>query len=710
MSYLIIDDFRLGMDRRKQRVSGVPGALWSGINGHISRGGDFERRKKFVKKYSLPSGLTFGLAQVGQQLYVFGAGSTPAGMPAAVIYQQLASPTSSTIAAILYVTTYSSKLYAIAEFADGSIYHYYDGSRVTAWDTIATANGSNAAIAARLAAKISLDPRYVVSALASVVTIVAAIAGTAFTISASAVNGGSVNDQTLTAATPQANVAAAAETPSSFQITITGQNGGSSELYIGAYRYVGDVRWAGSNALTAGAFAAAINTAIINQFAFAPPPGTPTWTAEAVGNVVTVTAPAGLGSSANGTVFTADGTLILQTSSGAFGPAAYPFGTVIGVSAGGVDATAPVAQVSTLTVGGTFEALDAFTATIDGTAYKTLGQASGMGITALTYFGKVYSVVGSLLYFSAVAGPTDWSGTGSGFISIVNQDSESENLVGICQFQGRIAIYSRFNTQIWVLTVDPANNTFQQSVQNTGALSGRSLLQYGNIDTFYYGDLGIRSLRARDASNAPAVNDIGVAIDTFIQQFSDTLTGAQVARACATIEPRDGRYWLALSNRIFVLSDFPGSKITAWTYYDLTDEIGTNDITEMVRAGNRTWLRSGDDVFLYGGDDNNTYPQDAEIKATIALPFLSGNKPGTIKGVTGFDVGLTGIWDAFLQPNSDDDTQLIKIGTFGKSTYNLHDNPIENPSPLVAITMTCDKAGAATVSNIVIHFEVEDEK
>lgn len=107
----------------------------------------------------------------------------------------------------------------------------------------------------------------------------------------------------------------------------------------------------------------------------------------------------------------------------------------------------------------------------------------------------------------------------------------------IRQYQNRIAIFSRNSIQIWIIAVDPANNTFQQTVENTGALSARSVLQYGNIDVFYLNDQGVRSLRARDSSNAPAVNDVGVAIDSFLQEFIATLSGEQISRACSAIEP-----------------------------------------------------------------------------------------------------------------------------------------------------------------------------
>ena len=733
MSYIVIDDFRLGMDRRKQRIAGVAGALWDGVNGHISRGGDFERRKKFVKKYMLPAGLTFGAAQISKQLYVFGSGSTPANMPAGVNYQQLAHPSGANLIQVMDVTNFGGKLYTVAAFDNGDIFHFYDGARVTSWDTVAAGIASNASIASALAAKIDLDPRYVASAIGSVITISAVNAGTAFTISSSAVNNGSTNDQTLALAQVQANVVAVPETVATMDIEIIGGHTGASPSEIlfmlidnGATEYrivdgtnsAGGVVYTGNNETTATRMANIINA---NS-------DTTGFTAEVVLNsdptsinyflntIVRISAPPGFGSIANS--FNAR---ISPTFSMAYRVGSTIYTTrdtflagevdIINCMTGGVNAIVPVSQVYTATVGGTFEGADVFTLTIDGVNYITTGLASGMGITALTYQSKVYSVTTSLLEFSAVGDPTAWaSGTGYGFIAMTNQNDDNEALVGMQQYQNRIAIFSRDNIQIWIIAVDPSQNTFQQSIQNTGALSIRSIKQYGNLDVFYLNDSGVRSIRARDASNAPAVNDVGVAIDTFIQAWIATLSGTQIGRAVSVIEPIDSRYWIALNNRVFVYSFFPGSKISAWTYYDLTDEIGTADISDMVKVGNRVYIRAGDALYLYGGDNNAVYPNDDEIIATLSLPFLSASKPATIKGVKGFDVGLSGVWDCKLLPVAQDDSVEIEIGIFTESTFSAFtDNPIQAPGPLFAVKMTCSKAGPATVSNMVIHFDSEGE-
>lgn len=718
MSYLTIDDFKLGMDRRKDRISGLPGALWDGINGHINRGGDFERRKKFVSKYALPVGTTFGLTQLNKQLFVFGSSASPGTIPAGVTYQQLAHPGSANMTGILDVTTFGGKIYAVATYDNGDIFHFYDGSRITGWDTIASAASSNTAVAAALASAISLDPRYIVSSIGSVITVIAAVAGTAFTISESVVQAVS-NDQTITLSTVQANVSAVAETAASFTMTITDgtpsndpANPDQNAVYTlrdanSISLIDAPVPWVVSNAFTAQAIANAVNA----KYAADALTGVVGYTASVSDNVVTINAPAGQGVSANG----------LHIFSRTVGNLSWDSPTVTGITntgatevdtgalSGGSDAVAPVAQVVTATIGGTYQNAAGYTLTVDSVDYVTTGLAAGMGTTALSYNQRVWSCATSLLDYCGLAAPTDWTGTSAGFINMQNQNADNEPLVGIQQYQAEIAVFTRQNIQIWVLAVDPASNTFKQSVQNTGALSARSIIPYGNIDVFYLDTSGVRSLRARDASNAPAVNDVGVAIDTFIQDFLSTLTGKQISRACAVIEPKDGRYWLALHNRIFVYTFFPGSRINAWTYYDLTDEIGDIDITEMVRAGNRVYLRAGDNIYLYGGDTGVVYPGNNEILATLSIPFLSANKPATVKNISAFDIGCRGVWHAYLLPLPQDDSQELDIGIFTEPSYSMNSSPIQCPTPLFALKMVCNTAGAATISNLAVHFRYEEE-
>ena len=70
MPYVLVEDFRGGLDSRRTNVTSVPGSLVQLTNAHITRGGEIEKRRAFVKLADLPSD-TLGLAAAGGQIYTF---------------------------------------------------------------------------------------------------------------------------------------------------------------------------------------------------------------------------------------------------------------------------------------------------------------------------------------------------------------------------------------------------------------------------------------------------------------------------------------------------------------------------------------------------------------------------------------------------------------------------------------------------------------
>lgn len=134
MAYVLVENFSGGVDRTRPRYVGPPGSLWSGINGHLTRGGDFEKRKAFTSFAGLPAG-TFGLAKTSAGLYTFGSAAGLV-MPAGVSYMRLAHPTDAarTMAGIASWDLFSGKIYAIARYDNGDLRHFYDGVNVADWN------------------------------------------------------------------------------------------------------------------------------------------------------------------------------------------------------------------------------------------------------------------------------------------------------------------------------------------------------------------------------------------------------------------------------------------------------------------------------------------------------------------------------------------------------------------------------------------------
>ena len=154
MPYILVSDFKAGMDRRRSQAAGAAGTLWTAENCFVSRGGDIVRAKKFVPTYTLPAN-TFGLAEIKDQLYVFGSAAAPS-MPTGVQYQRLQSG-SDNMTRVLDAEVFDGGLYVVAEFDDGGIYHFYDGARVTEWDALADAVSGFSLVAEVLARKVSAN-------------------------------------------------------------------------------------------------------------------------------------------------------------------------------------------------------------------------------------------------------------------------------------------------------------------------------------------------------------------------------------------------------------------------------------------------------------------------------------------------------------------------------------------------------------------------
>src|SRR3546814_16654715 len=114
-TYLLIEDFKLGLDRRRSRETGVPGSLWTLVNAHITRGGEIERMKKPVPAYTLPSG-TFGMAP--DRLTVFGS-ATSRAVPEGGTYPLLPTPDDVPITEVLAVHAFHSKPYVTTKFTAG---------------------------------------------------------------------------------------------------------------------------------------------------------------------------------------------------------------------------------------------------------------------------------------------------------------------------------------------------------------------------------------------------------------------------------------------------------------------------------------------------------------------------------------------------------------------------------------------------------------
>lgn len=443
----------------------------------------------------------------------------------------------------------------------------------------------------------------------------------------------------------------ASTTTGGLTLTPTTFSGGSDggrlyDLKIGGVSVIGaPIEGNSDTAAMAAAIAAAVNSFT----------STPDYTAVVIANALTISA-AAAGSAANGRplAFTLGGGL---TFSPTFPPAMN----------NGKDALA-----------GSFQ---------PGDFVRTIGS-------------KEYSLSGPNMHFSGIKAPTQWTteSTGAGFIDMSSEASGAEQLTALAKYLDRIAVFAERSIQIWYVDPDPTLNKQSQVLNNTGTRCPRSVTQFGDNDIFYTDTSGIRSLRARATTNSASTSDVGVAVDTLVGPALAALSADDRHNVIGVIEPRDGRFWLALKNTIYVFSFFGDGKISAWTTYDLTF-----DVDDMVAFQGHVYVRSGNTVFVYGGLGPELVYGDAV--AEVWLPYLDGGKPAQKKSWQGIDAAVRGEWEirAGMQPTNENASD--KIATIFRTTYNEDRIPLVGQSTHISVRFTSQGAGPASIGSVVIHFE-----
>jgi len=322
---------------------------------------------------------------------------------------------------------------------------------------------------------------------------------------------------------------------------------------------------------------------------------------------------------------------------------------------------------------------------------------AGFGTIVRTHDRKVYSAYDSLLWFSELDSATnvDSTASGSGFVNISNHQGGAGSVTALGDFQDKLAIFARSVVQIWTMEADDANNAPGQTLHGIGTRSPRTVQGFGELDAFFLADTGVRSLRARSGTDIAGVDDVGTPIDPLIAEFIADLTDTQIEQAHAVVDPQSGRYLLTIADRIFVFSYFPSKKVSAWTWY----EPGLT-FTDMVAHNGRLYARAGDTIYLYGGDDGETYDR---CQVTLSMPFLAGGKPATYKQIKAVDIAARGTWSVKLLVNPNDENEYVDCGEISGVTYNLANVGAVGHATHIAAVMVNEDDGAASVSQFVIH-------
>lgn len=696
MGTIHIKEFTGGLDTRRLRETTPGGVLIKAIDGHVTRGGEFEKRAAFVPVYDLPDGLTQGLALDKDYLVVFGTADSVT-VPSGVRYQKVVHPDGADIVRLLSFDTFSGKTYAVLEFDDGSIHHFYDGVIVANWfdgrgrASFTVVSGADyPAVTAVGSFTITGGTLFVDNKITNVT-----VGGTSLLAAPVAHTG--ANDTTATAVA--AAIAAASgstgytASSSGSQVMISATTAGAAPNGRTVVPVVaGDVTVGGVTNMAGGADATSSKVTDIQVNGVSVIAAPVEWQGSLEATAALIAETIADDTSVPDYTATSDGATVNIVAED---PGAAANGRIVNISvADGMVVTPTTTAIA--------KGADSSTGYRPGTFVKTIRS-------------KMYAVADGLLHYSGVANPIGWTtdSTGAGFDDLSTENAGADRLVSLARYQSMLAVFAPSVVVIWYIDPDPANNTISQILDNTGTGYPLSVTQFGDADVFYLDVSGLRSLRARDSSNAAATTDLGVPVDDAIVAKLATMSAAEKARITGLINPQDKRFWLIMNDEVFVFSFYQNAKVSAWTTYSLSTRSGaahtTFEADNAVVFKGQVFVRSGDTIYAYGGEDGTTYD---DTQAEAWLPLLDANMPTATKPWTGVDAAVRGTWQISAAMEPTDEAASDVVANVYATTYNIARVPLHNISTHIGLRFKSSGPGPAVLSAAVIHYasnEGEDE-
>lgn len=329
--------------------------------------------------------------------------------------------------------------------------------------------------------------------------------------------------------------------------------------------------------------------------------------------------------------------------------------------------------------------------------------------TVMSHRSKMYAVLNNIVYFSALNNPAAWTpnvtNVGAGFIQLDGQDEGAIALIGLAPYYDQLALFGRNSIQLWAMDEDPTQNQLINTLGGTGLVAFKALGRYATGDVLYLHDSGVRSLKARDSSNAAIVSDIGSPMDEELRALvaaarrastPGNLVPDSLILAAGASEPSTGQFWLVINQSIYVLSIASSSNITAWSRFDLPFTA-----QYMIEVAEALAIRSGDDLYVYGTAQWEGY-DNAQVE--VVTPMIAGNEPATVKQFFGLDAALEGTWqiEVGTDPAQPDVRELV--ATVTGPTFGLQNLGLQNQGTHITARLTCSDAARARIGNLLFHY------
>ena len=163
--------------------------------------------------------------------------------------------------------------------------------------------------------------------------------------------------------------------------------------------------------------------------------------------------------------------------------------------------------------------------------------------TAVIAASKVFAADGDVIRYSATGNPLDWSSPeDAGFLAFGLQQNGANQIDVLNIYRSNLVAFNASTFQMWQIDPDPEQMALLDSMEGIGSTWNQAAQPVGN-ELFYLTALGVRTVGIAGGSTNLQAGDVGMPIDSLVQQSMATAQQAGIA-PLSCYYPAGGQYWL----------------------------------------------------------------------------------------------------------------------------------------------------------------------
>lgn len=286
-------------------------------------------------------------------------------------------------------------------------------------------------------------------------------------------------------------------------------------------------------------------------------------------------------------------------------------------------------------------------------------------VVAIAKF-KVFAADKDVVRFTATLAPQDWtSEQDAGYLGVGLNQGSANHVSVLNVYRANLVAMNPVIFQQWQIDPDPSLMDMLDRMDGIGSSWHLAAVPVAD-DLFYLSSRGVRTVGVSGATNNLLSGDVGLPVDTMIQELTSELVARNLAggneQPLGLYWPGMGQYWLSYNRVAIEGDDRIGGAIDLCPTIQVGDryaEVMVYTITQVGAVGAWSryvfpfaiddWAQEGDDLYVRDGDRVFSLSEElgsvdlfepgtgAPFDAIIQWPWLDMGRPGQDKQMESFD-------------------------------------------------------------------------